>query len=117
MITPWLFDIFNYPWSPDAAKFDIEGCQDFFDWHLESWELAERAGFEGVFFSEHHYTPYALSPSPNLLIAAIAQRTRRLKLGVPDAGLGQDLGERKPLVARKAGADCLQAGHRSAFPI
>src|SRR5437879_3967370 len=82
MITPWLFDIFNYPWSPDAAKFDIEGCQDFFDWHLESWELAERAGFEGVFFSEHHYTPYALSPSPNLLIAAIAQRTRRLKLGV-----------------------------------
>ncbi|WP_329406890.1 LLM class flavin-dependent oxidoreductase [Nocardia vinacea] len=82
MITPWLFDIFNYPWSTDAAKFDTEATQDLYDWHLDSWELAERAGFEGVFFSEHHYTPYALSPSPNLLIAAIAQRTQRLKLGV-----------------------------------
>ncbi|HEX2028765.1 MAG TPA: LLM class flavin-dependent oxidoreductase [Nitriliruptorales bacterium] len=82
MVTPWLFDVFNYPWSPDATKFDTEATQDLFDWHLESWELAERAGFEGVFFSEHHYTPYALSPSPNLLVAAIAQRTQRLKLGV-----------------------------------
>ncbi|MFF3380667.1 LLM class flavin-dependent oxidoreductase [Streptomyces sp. NPDC002680] len=82
MIKPWLFDNFNYPWSPDPTKFDTEATQDLFDWHLDAWELAERVGFEGVFFSEHHYTPYALSPSANLLVAALAQRTQRLKLGV-----------------------------------
>lgn len=62
MITPWLFDIFNYPWSTDARKFDTEGCQDLYDWHFDSWVLAEEAGFEGIFFSEHHYTPYSVSP-------------------------------------------------------
>ncbi|WP_329024216.1 LLM class flavin-dependent oxidoreductase [Streptomyces sp. NBC_00690] len=82
MITPWLFDIFNYPWSTDARKFDTEGCQDLYDWHFDSWVLAEEAGFEGIFFSEHHYTPYSVSPSPNLLVAALAKRTSRMRLGV-----------------------------------
>ncbi|MEW2165625.1 LLM class flavin-dependent oxidoreductase [Streptomyces sp. NPDC007084] len=82
MITPWLFDIFNYPWSTDAKQFDAAACQELYDWHFESWVLAEEAGFEGTFFSEHHYTPYSVSPSPNLLVAALARRTSRMRLGV-----------------------------------
>src|SRR5208283_3855069 len=38
-------------------------------------------GFEGIFFSEHHFGP-GYSPSPHLLIAALAPRTRTLRLGV-----------------------------------
>ena len=34
---------------------------------------------------------------------------------VQDAGFGQDIGEREALVARKAGADGIQAGHRIDF--
>ncbi len=82
MVKTWLFDIFNYPASGDPRVFDHEGCQRLYDWHMESWIAAERAGFEGLFFSEHHYTPYSVSPSPNLLVAAVAQRTNRMKLGV-----------------------------------
>jgi alkanesulfonate monooxygenase SsuD/methylene tetrahydromethanopterin reductase-like flavin-dependent oxidoreductase (luciferase family) len=37
-------------------------------------------GYEGIFFSEHHFG-VSYSPSPNLLIAAIARSTRRLRLG------------------------------------
>ncbi len=37
-------------------------------------------GFEGIFFSEHHFG-LSYSPSPNLLIAAIARSTERLRLG------------------------------------
>src|SRR5215475_6539258 len=37
--------------------------------------------FEGIFFSEHHFGR-SYSPSPNLLIAALAPRTTRLRLGV-----------------------------------
>jgi alkanesulfonate monooxygenase SsuD/methylene tetrahydromethanopterin reductase-like flavin-dependent oxidoreductase (luciferase family) len=35
---------------------------------------AEPAGFEGIFFSEHHFGA-AYSPAPNLLIANVASRT------------------------------------------
>lgn len=44
------------------------------------WLEAERVGFEGIFFSEHHFG-LSLSPSPNLLIASIARHTTRLRLG------------------------------------
>src|SRR5207248_43127 len=39
-----------------------------------------RLGYDGVGFNEHHTSPYGLMNSPNLLAAAAAQRTKRLKL-------------------------------------
>src|SRR6516165_7403574 len=48
--------------------------------HLEAWEELDRLGYDGVGFNEHHTSPYGLMNSPNLLAAAAAQRTRRLKL-------------------------------------
>jgi alkanesulfonate monooxygenase SsuD/methylene tetrahydromethanopterin reductase-like flavin-dependent oxidoreductase (luciferase family) len=42
---------------------------------------AEPAGFDGIFFSEHHFG-LSYSPSPNLLVATIAQRTKTIRLGV-----------------------------------
>lgn len=44
------------------------------------WLEVERLGFEGIFFSEHHFG-LSYSPSPNLLIAAISRHTTRLRLG------------------------------------
>ncbi|WP_156795865.1 LLM class flavin-dependent oxidoreductase [Bradyrhizobium icense] len=44
------------------------------------WLEAEKLGFEGIFFSEHHFG-LSYSPSPNLLIAAISRHTTRLRLG------------------------------------
>ena len=82
MVKTWMFDIFNYPHSGDPHTFDAKACQELYDWHMESWVAAEEAGFEGLFFSEHHYTPYSVSPSPNLLVSAVAQRTERMRLGV-----------------------------------
>jgi alkanesulfonate monooxygenase SsuD/methylene tetrahydromethanopterin reductase-like flavin-dependent oxidoreductase (luciferase family) len=48
--------------------------------HLEAWEELDRLGYDGVGFNEHHTSPYGLMNSPNLLAAAAAQRTKRLKL-------------------------------------
>ena len=42
---------------------------------------AEVLGYEGIFFSEHHFGP-AYSPAPNLLIAQVALKTRTIRLGV-----------------------------------
>jgi alkanesulfonate monooxygenase SsuD/methylene tetrahydromethanopterin reductase-like flavin-dependent oxidoreductase (luciferase family) len=49
--------------------------------YLDLWVHDEALGFEGIFFSEHHFGR-SYSPSPNLLIAALGARTKRLRLGV-----------------------------------
>ena len=48
--------------------------------HLEAWEELDELGYDGVGFNEHHTSPYGLMNSPNLMAAAAAQRTKRLKL-------------------------------------
>jgi alkanesulfonate monooxygenase SsuD/methylene tetrahydromethanopterin reductase-like flavin-dependent oxidoreductase (luciferase family) len=80
MIKPWLFEFFPELGheSRDPAPDDVA---DYFARYLELWARDEALGFEGIFFSEHHFGG-SFSASPNLLIAAVAQRTRRLRLGV-----------------------------------
>jgi limonene 1,2-monooxygenase len=48
---------------------------------LETIELLERLGFDDVWFGEHHSGGYEASPMPELMIAAAAQRTSRIRLG------------------------------------
>lgn len=82
MIKPWIFDIFMYTGSPRPDEFDPRLCTRLYQEYLERWVAAEHRGFEGIFFSEHHFTAYNMSPSPNLLVATVASRTERLLLGV-----------------------------------
>jgi len=44
-------------------------------------DALDRLGAHAYFVAEHHGTPLGLAPSPNLLLAAIAPRTTRLRLG------------------------------------
>jgi alkanesulfonate monooxygenase SsuD/methylene tetrahydromethanopterin reductase-like flavin-dependent oxidoreductase (luciferase family) len=82
VIRPWLFSIFLSTSGTDPDAFDRAACQQSYDQYLARWARADEQGFEGLFFAEDHFTPFSLSPSPNLLVAAVAQRTRRLRLGV-----------------------------------
>ena len=47
---------------------------------LEQTELAEKLGFDAVWFGEHHYSGYSFG-SPSLIAMAAAARTRRIRLG------------------------------------
>jgi alkanesulfonate monooxygenase SsuD/methylene tetrahydromethanopterin reductase-like flavin-dependent oxidoreductase (luciferase family) len=80
MIRPWVFEFFPAPREAGATD-DPALSAAHFDFYLDLWPTAEPLGFEGIFFSEHHFGP-AYSPAPNLLIAAVARRTRTLRLGV-----------------------------------
>jgi len=44
-------------------------------------EAYERAGFYAYHIAEHHATPLGMAPSPSVFLAAVAQRTRRLRFG------------------------------------
>jgi alkanesulfonate monooxygenase SsuD/methylene tetrahydromethanopterin reductase-like flavin-dependent oxidoreductase (luciferase family) len=80
MIKPWVFEFFAAP-SDLHDRFDAAQSLRYFEAYLDLWASAEPAGFEGVFFSEHHFGA-AYSPAPNLLIANVAPRTKTLRLGV-----------------------------------
>jgi alkanesulfonate monooxygenase SsuD/methylene tetrahydromethanopterin reductase-like flavin-dependent oxidoreductase (luciferase family) len=41
----------------------------------------DRAGFRAYHVAEHHGTPHGRAGSPNLFLSAVAQRTKRLRLG------------------------------------
>jgi alkanesulfonate monooxygenase SsuD/methylene tetrahydromethanopterin reductase-like flavin-dependent oxidoreductase (luciferase family) len=54
---------------------------ELFDDLLAQIVLAEELGLEECWFTEHHFSDYSLLPSPNLVIAAAAQRTARMRFG------------------------------------
>ena len=70
------FGTFSYnqsrPWVPESQAF-----QEL----LEQIQLTERLGFDEAWFAEHHHSDYGMLASPNLIIASLAHRTRRLRLG------------------------------------
>jgi len=41
----------------------------------------DAAGFHAYHLAEHHATPLGMSPSPSVFLAAVAQRTKRLRFG------------------------------------
>jgi alkanesulfonate monooxygenase SsuD/methylene tetrahydromethanopterin reductase-like flavin-dependent oxidoreductase (luciferase family) len=79
MIKPWIFE---FLYAPDAGGEVIapQAATAVFDAGVALWQRMDSLGFEGIFFSEHHFG-VSYSPSPNLLIAAIARSTKRLRLG------------------------------------
>ncbi|MBV8166231.1 MAG: LLM class flavin-dependent oxidoreductase [Alphaproteobacteria bacterium] len=44
-------------------------------------EAYDRAGFHAYHLAEHHATPLGMAPAPSVFLAAVAQRTRRLRFG------------------------------------
>lgn len=79
MIRPWIFEFTHAPFG--TGEDIVPGsAAAAFEAGMRRWQLVEALDFEGIFFSEHHFG-LSYSPSPNLLIATVAQRTRRIRLG------------------------------------
>jgi alkanesulfonate monooxygenase SsuD/methylene tetrahydromethanopterin reductase-like flavin-dependent oxidoreductase (luciferase family) len=76
--------------------------------HLAAWEEADRLGFDGIGFNEHHCSPYGLMNSPNLMASAAAQRVKRAKLLI--YGNLLPLHEPLRLAEELAMIDCLSGG-------
>src|SRR3954464_11136886 len=49
---------------------------------VEQMVLSERLGFDSVWLTEHHYADYGISAAPGFLLATVAARTERVKLGM-----------------------------------
>lgn len=57
---------------------------------MQEAALADHLGLESFWVAEHHFSAYGLCPDPAVLLAAIAQGTRKLRLGTATAVLPFD---------------------------
>jgi alkanesulfonate monooxygenase SsuD/methylene tetrahydromethanopterin reductase-like flavin-dependent oxidoreductase (luciferase family) len=55
--------------------------QEFYQARLSLVEAYDRAGFYAYHLAEHHGTPIGMAPAPSVFLAAVAERTRRLRFG------------------------------------
>ena len=54
---------------------------DYYEARLKLIEDFDRAGFYSYHLAEHHFTPLGMAPSPNVFLAAVAQRSKKLRFG------------------------------------
>jgi len=71
MIKPWLFEFLPELGSPSVEP-RPQDVTTLFARYLDLWVHDEALGFEGIFFSEHHFGR-SYSPSPNLLMPRSAR--------------------------------------------
>jgi alkanesulfonate monooxygenase SsuD/methylene tetrahydromethanopterin reductase-like flavin-dependent oxidoreductase (luciferase family) len=48
---------------------------------LSQIKYAEELGFDLVWVAEHHSSPFGIIPSPHVVLAAIAQRSNKMRIG------------------------------------
>src|SRR2546428_278166 len=84
---PYLPDDFDqkydsaWVWLPNSLYDPVKG-HDLYNEYIDTLAYADELGFDGVCVNEHHQTAYGLMPSPNLIAAALTQRTRRCRIAV-----------------------------------
>jgi alkanesulfonate monooxygenase SsuD/methylene tetrahydromethanopterin reductase-like flavin-dependent oxidoreductase (luciferase family) len=85
----YAFDLLPWPYLKEPSYYpDPNSCYDpalgrrIYEEHLAQMALYEECGFDAICINEHHAKPYGLMPSPNLIAAALIQRTQRIKIGI-----------------------------------
>jgi alkanesulfonate monooxygenase SsuD/methylene tetrahydromethanopterin reductase-like flavin-dependent oxidoreductase (luciferase family) len=66
----------------ETSDLSEAGIKRTFDECLEQTMLADRLGYKGVWFTEHHFLPgFSYSSSPELVLSHIAAKTKNIRLG------------------------------------
>src|SRR5260370_13148638 len=68
-------------WLPNSLYDPVKG-HDLYREYLDTLAYAEELGFDGICVNEHHQNAYGLMPSPNVIAAALTQRTTKCNLAV-----------------------------------
>jgi alkanesulfonate monooxygenase SsuD/methylene tetrahydromethanopterin reductase-like flavin-dependent oxidoreductase (luciferase family) len=90
---------------------------DYYNEFLDELEYADECGFDAICVNEHHGNAYGLMPSPNIMAATLARRTKNAALCVMGASLA--LYNPPTRIAEEfAMIDCISGGRLIAgFPV
>src|SRR5215831_21110435 len=64
------------------SYFDPKKGHELYNRYLDELELAAELGFDGISVNEHHQKAYGLMPSPVVMAAALARRTKTAKIAI-----------------------------------
>src|SRR5262245_61179507 len=103
--------------DPPGHLFEPAAANRMYNEYLDELEFADQMGFDGICVNEHHQNAYGMMPSPNLMAAALARRTRNAALVV----MGNSIALYNPptrVAEEFAMLDCLSGGRLVAgFPV
>jgi alkanesulfonate monooxygenase SsuD/methylene tetrahydromethanopterin reductase-like flavin-dependent oxidoreductase (luciferase family) len=101
----------------DSRLFDPRKAHGMYNEFMDELEFAAEMGFDGICVNEHHSNGYGLMPSPNLVAASLARRTRDAALVI----MGNSLALYDPpirIAEEMAMIDCISGGRVVAgFPV
>jgi alkanesulfonate monooxygenase SsuD/methylene tetrahydromethanopterin reductase-like flavin-dependent oxidoreductase (luciferase family) len=103
--------------SIDSRLFDPTRAHRMYNEFMDELEFAAELGFDGICVNEHHSNGYGLMPSPNLIAASLARRTRDTAIVI----MGNSLALYDPpirVAEEMAMIDCISGGRVVAgFPV
>ena len=67
--------------TPPTANADPEQVGRDYRMYLRLMQGADRRGWDSLLLNEHHQTPHAMTPSPNLIAAVLATTTESAAIG------------------------------------
>lgn len=101
----------------DSKLFDPAKSHQVYNMYMDLLEYASDLGFDGVGVNEHHQNGYGIMPSPNIIAAGLARRTKDTAIVV----LGNSIALYNPPVRvaeEFAMLDCITGGRLVAgFPV
>ena len=62
------------------SLWDKDKSRGLYQQYIDQLAYADELGFDGMVLNEHHQNIYGLMPSPNLIAAALTQRTKHGKI-------------------------------------
>jgi alkanesulfonate monooxygenase SsuD/methylene tetrahydromethanopterin reductase-like flavin-dependent oxidoreductase (luciferase family) len=62
------------------SLFDPQRGAKLYQRYIDELVYADELGFDGIVINEHHFNAYGLMASPNLIAAALSQRTRQARM-------------------------------------
>jgi len=125
------FNLMPWPYLPDDFReknrsvwvdidqklFDPVKSHEVYNTYMDLLEYAGTIGFDGIGVNEHHQNGYGIMPSPNIIAAGLARRTKDVALVV----LGNSIALYNPPVRvaeEFAMLDCISGGRLVAgFPV
>ncbi|HEY1447230.1 MAG TPA: LLM class flavin-dependent oxidoreductase, partial [Caulobacteraceae bacterium] len=125
------FNLMPWPYLPDDFReknrsvwvdidqrlFDPVKSNAVYNTYMDLLEYADTLGFDGIGVNEHHQNGYGIMPSPNIIAAGLARRTKNAALVV----LGNSIALYNPPVRvaeEFAMLDCISGGRLVAgFPV
>jgi len=100
-----------------SELFNAEAANRMYNDTLDELEYAAAMGYDGICVNEHHQNAYGFMPSPNIMAASLARRTRDVAIVV----LGNSIALYNPpirVAEEFAMLDCISGGRLVAgFPV